>query len=248
MKLFESIKLRYRAAKYKNRHDRGGIAYLKSEIKKGQVVLDIGAHKAGYLYFIQKQVGDTGKVFAFEPQLSLYQYLKKIKKLFKWGNVTIEHIALSDSPGETELFIPLNKTGKSTSPGATIVKHKERTDFQAKETIITQTLDAYCRQHEIKPDFLKIDVEGNELKIFHGGLQTLQTCMPKILVEIEARHIGKEKVLETFKYMESLGYSGYLIYGIRRIPLSEFSFDKYQNSNDAKNYSNNFIFEYRAGK
>ena len=117
---FEKIKLIYRANKYKNKDDRGGISYLKSAIREGQTVFDIGAHKGGYLYFIEKLVGNSGKVFAFEPQSVLYKYLLKMKPLFLWDNVTIEHLALSDIRGTTTLYIPTNKT-KTTSPGATIV-------------------------------------------------------------------------------------------------------------------------------
>ncbi|MBS1572579.1 MAG: FkbM family methyltransferase [Bacteroidetes bacterium] len=243
MKLIESIKLRHRANKYKNKDDIGGIAYINSSIKKGQTVLDIGAHKAGYLYFMLKQVGDKGKVFAFEPQSNLYQYIKKIKGLFGWDNATIEHLALSDSAGTVTLYIPTNKVSKASSPGATIVEHKDRSDFWATEDVATETLDSYCNRHNIKPDFLKIDVEGNELRIFQGGVDTLKKYKPKIIVEIEARHVGQEKVVETFKFMESLGYNGHFLHGLDRIPLTNFSFDKYQNTNDMKNYCNNFTFE-----
>ncbi|MBI4947088.1 MAG: hypothetical protein HY840_11885 [Bacteroidetes bacterium] len=84
MKLIEQLKLSYRASKYKNKNDKGGIAYILSSVKAGQTVLDIGAHKAGYLYFFLKQVGAAGKVFAFEPQSSLYNYVSKLKMLFDW--------------------------------------------------------------------------------------------------------------------------------------------------------------------
>lgn len=243
MKIIESITLQYRANKYKHKNDKGGIAYLISTIKKGQTVLDIGAHKAGYLYWMLKQVGDTGKIYAFEPQSTLYQYIKKIKGLFNWDNVTIEHLALSDSAGSVTLYIPTNKAGKNSSPGATIVEHKDKQDINTTETVATETLDSYCSRHNIEADFLKIDVEGNELKIFQSGIETLKKYKPKILVEIEARHIGQEKVLETFNFMEELGYKGRFIYGIDRLPLSSFSFDKYQNTNDPRNYCNNFTFE-----
>ena len=53
MKLIETIKLLHRAFKY-SKSDKGEIAYIKSAIKKGDTVFDIGAHKAGYLYFILK--------------------------------------------------------------------------------------------------------------------------------------------------------------------------------------------------
>ncbi len=243
MKLIEGIKLKLRANKYKNKNDIGGIAYINAAITKGQTVFDIGAHKAGYLYFMLKQVGDNGKVYAFEPQSNLYQYIKKIKGLFNWNNVTIEHLALSDSTGMVTLYIPKNKVSKASSPGATIVEHKGHSNTFATEDVLTETIDSYCERHNIKPDFLKIDVEGNELKIFQGGVDTLKKCKPKIIVEIEARHVGEEKALETFKFLEALGYKGYIIHGLNRIPLTSFSFDKYQNRNDMKNYCNNFIFE-----
>ena len=129
MKLIESVKLRYRAYKYKNKNDRGGIAYICSAIRKEQTVFDIGAHKAGYLYFILKQVGHSGKVFAFEPQSNLHQYITKIKALFKWENLTIEHLALSDSKDTVTLYVPTNKVSKASSPGATIVEQKKHAGF-----------------------------------------------------------------------------------------------------------------------
>jgi FkbM family methyltransferase len=243
MKLLESIKLRLRARKYKNKNDKGGIAYLLSAIKPGQSVFDIGSHKAGYLYFMLKQVGDTGKVYAFEPQSALYQYIKRIKDLFKWDNVVVEHLALSDSPGTTTLYIPVNKISNGSSPGATIVERQKEENFGATESVLTETLDSYCTRHNIQPGFLKIDVEGNELKVLQGGVSTLMKYHPKILVEIEARHAGREKVLETFKFLQSLGYNGYFIQDVNRIPLVSFSFNEYQNTGDMKNYCNNFIFE-----
>lgn len=243
MKFIEAIKLRYRANKYKNKNDKGGIAYIIAAVKKGQTVLDIGAHKAGYLYFMLNQVGDDGKVFAFEPQSILYRYLTKIKGLFSWDNVTVEHLALSDKPGTVTLYIPTNKVSKGSSPGATIAERKDLTAFVATEMVTAETLDSYCSRQDIKPDFLKIDVEGNELSVFRGGTDTLKKYKPKIIVEIEARHVGQEKALETFAFLKSFGYEGHFIHGLNRIPLSSFQFDKHQNTNDMGNYCNNFIFE-----
>ena len=243
VKLIELIKLRYRANRYKNKHDRGGIAYILSTVQNRQTVLDIGAHKAGYLYFILNRVGREGKVVAFEPQSALFQYIKKLKTLLGWDQLTIEHLALSDAVGKVTLFIPTNKVKKATSPGATIVEHPERSDFGATEEVATDTLDVYCQRYFLQPDFLKIDVEGNELRIFKGGAHILKTFKPRILVEIEARHVGQEKVLETFEFMESLGYQGYFIYGLDSKPIAEFSFEKYQDTEKMESYCNNFVFE-----
>lgn len=245
MKILDQLRLRLRANKYKNRDDIGGIAFILDSIKPGQIVMDIGAHKAGYLYFMLQQTGSSGKIYAFEPQSSLYHYIVHLKKISGWHNVTIEHLALSDSAGKVTLFIPANKKSKGNSPGATIVEHQERTGSDLQEEVNTQTLDNYCREKNVKPDFLKIDVEGNELRIFKGGRETIQTYKPKILVEIEARHIGEDKVRETWTFLQDMGYTGQFIHGTERKPLSEFSFQAHQNTGDMKNYCNNFIFEHR---
>jgi FkbM family methyltransferase len=243
MKLIENIKLLHRAYNYKNINDRGGIAYINSAIANGQTVLDIGAHKAGYLYFMQKQVGLNGKVFAFEPQSNLFHYILKMKKLFKWTNVTIEHLAVSDAVGKVTLYIPTNSASKGSSPGATILKQKNLEDIGLTEEIDTVSLDLYCNRKNIVPHFLKIDVEGNELKVFRGGVKMLKKYKPNIIVEIEARHVGEAKVLETFEFMNSLGYIGHFIHGLNRVPLKSFEFEKHQNEADKKNYCNNFTFE-----
>lgn len=243
MKFIERIKLQHRANKYKNKNDKGGIAYIHSAIKGGDTALDIGAHKGGYLYFMQKLVGSSGKVFAFEPQSNLNKYVVKIKNLFNWDNVSIEHLALSDAAGSVTLFIPAGKADKTSSPGATIVEQRDRTDIGATETVTTETLDSYCSRNNIQANFLKIDVEGNELRVFQGGIETLKKYKPKIIVEIEARHVGQEQVLETIRFMEDLGYKGRFIHDTEYKQLELFSFDKYQNMSDMKNYCNNFIFE-----
>jgi hypothetical protein len=82
-KPLEKIKLQHRAEKYQFKEDKGGIAYIRRNVKRGDTVFDIGAHKAGYLYFFLEQLGTTGKVYAFEPQSVLYKYLIKAEAIIR---------------------------------------------------------------------------------------------------------------------------------------------------------------------
>ena len=243
MKLIERIKLNYRTARYRNREDRGGISYIESKIRKADTVLDIGAHKGAYLNLFVKLAGDGGRVVSFEPQTKLFVYLKNIKTLFSWKNVEIEQIALSDKNGTERLFIPLNRNSKGSSPGASLVKKFANNQVVFTETVPTETLDYYCNRNNLRPDFLKIDTEGNELAVLKGGSEIIRQCKPAIYVEIEARHAGKEKAAQTFEFLEKMGYTGYFLHGLNRIPINQFSFEKHQNQNDPENYCNNFIFE-----
>lgn len=86
-------------------------------------------------------------------------------------------------------------------------------------------------------------MEGNEMKIFQGGTAIILKKKPKILVEIEARHTNKENAEATIHFLTGMGYKASFIRGAEIVPISEFSFDKHQNTNDMKHYCNNFIFE-----
>lgn len=243
MKELDYLKLWYRAHQYQRKHDRGGIAFMKSVLKPGGIAFDIGAHKGGYLYWMVKGVGKKGQVHAFEPQFELYRYLESIQKRFGWQQVSVHHLALSDNPGNATLFIPSNAVGGTTSPGATLLQHNVDQNTSSKQSVKTDTLDAYCAKHSIRPDFLKIDVEGNELKVFQGGEQTLSTCKPALLVEIEARHAGRENVLETFAFLKGKGYRGAFLKGDEAISIDQFDFSKHQSQDLSKSYCNNFFFQ-----
>ena len=212
-------------------------------INQGDTVIDIGAHKAAYLYFMAQLTGTTGKVYAIEPQSTLYKYVARIKEVFCWNHVTVEHLALSDTAGSAQLFVPVNKSDQTSSPGASIVTPQPGKEIMHTETVRTDTLDAYCQKHQIVPKFIKIDVEGNELNVFKGGRETLTVHKPKILVEIEARHIGIAQAEQTFEFLIMLGYNGSFIKGIDLLPLSEFQFDIHQNLSNMAAYCNNFVFE-----
>jgi FkbM family methyltransferase len=240
-RLFEKIRLQLRAEKYRYKEDRGGIAYIREMVKAGDTVFDIGAHKGGYLYFLLQQAGRTGKIYAFEPQSVLNRYLCRLKHLFNQENLVVENLAVSGSSGTAMLCIPYND-GKKSSPCATIIESHTSFAFRAVEEVNTVSLDEYCSRYCLRPDFLKVDVEGNELAVFKGAEKILTTCKPKILFECEARFVGEQKMLETFNFLQSLDYKGHFIMDDTIKPIEEFVLSIHQNISDYP-YCNNFIFD-----
>lgn len=241
MKLLNHLKLLLRANKYKNKNDIGGVSYILNQIENGDTVFDIGCHKAGYLYHMLKKVGKSGEIHAFEPQINLFKDLVNLKNTLKWTNVYISNIALSNILEKVMLHIPI-KGSKTDSPGASLLNVFDENQPTVDQEIETDTLDNYCEKHHLEPTFLKIDVEGNEIEVLKGGINTLKKNKPKILIESEERHVGQEKVKEVFSYLENLGYKGKFIRGDQYLPLKEFDFEKHQKLN-SKFYCNNFIFE-----
>ena len=107
MSFFDNLRLKARADKYRRRSDPGGIRFLLETLRPGDTALDIGAHKGGYAYWMLKQVGKDGKVYAFEPQLSLFEHLMKLKKSLRWSNCTASRFRTTCGQSE-KLERPIN--------------------------------------------------------------------------------------------------------------------------------------------
>jgi FkbM family methyltransferase len=233
---------RYRAFRYRYRIDKKEIAFILQSLNPGEVAVDIGAHKGGYMYWMLDRVGSTGHCYAFEPQPRLHAYLSAIKKHYHHENLTVEPLALSAESGSAQLFVPESSSGQS--PGASLQSHIAPNAIPAKTT----SLDEYFFNRRIQPRLLKIDVEGHEAAVIRGGKQLLASCKPKIVMECEQRHLREGTVQEVFDLLLQLNYSGFFWDGEKRLPLLNFFPDQYQKQGDgrfweAPGYVNNFFFE-----
>jgi FkbM family methyltransferase len=241
----EKLKYRYRSLRYRYLLDRNEIDFIVKSVNTGDICVDIGCHKGGYLYWLQKKVGQNGKIYAFEPQIRLYNYLQEILNINHYDNVVLECKGISDHQGVSDFYIPRSKNG--TSPGARINASGNSIDYK-KIMIELVTLDQYFLENKIFPNLLKIDVEGHEKQVLLGGLELLKFCKPKILIECEYRHLKEgEDVFDVFKILTQIGYSGYFFSGNKSQPVSEFNKHIHQKSDvenfwDKKEYINNFIF------
>ncbi len=245
-KMFEKIKYWYRAIRYKYKLDKVEIRYILEQVKGGEIAVDIGAHKGAYLYWLQKMVGAKGWVFAFEPQPKLSKYLEKMSGRMNYKNVVVENKGISATKGSFQLYLP-DKT--SSSPAATLQKGNINSTTHKSVEILTTTLDEYfLKERNIKPHFLKIDVEGHELEVFKGAEQLLKEAKPKILVECEQRHLQNMQIEEVFQFLLDLDYKGFFVSENQLKPLVHFSVGKHQKITNgrywmSKDYCNNFIFE-----
>jgi FkbM family methyltransferase len=70
---------------------------LESTLRSGDMVLELGAAEGYFTVQMSKYVGESGKIFSFEPNLSFYQDCIKNLQLNNCDNVEIKNIALSGS-------------------------------------------------------------------------------------------------------------------------------------------------------
>ncbi len=238
----------YRAFKARFRDQRPELRALLSVLRRGDVAVDVGANKGAYLYWLRKAVGAEGKVFAFEPQSRLADYLGAVTAAMRWDNVVVNDCALSDSVGVGTLHVP----GSGDSPGASLEPSSLTDQPGQRCECRLETLD-HLLADVGRVAVLKVDVEGHELQVFRGALGILSRDKPLILFECEERHLKNHGMREVFAFLENLGYSGEFFspQGLR--PLDAFDpavHQKHESERfwDAPDYCNNFLFKARAGK
>ena len=231
------VKLVIRAWRYRLRAERPEIRFLLNQLQLGQTVIDIGAHKGAYTYWMSQRVGSSGQVIAFEPQPELNQNLSKLTGLFPHNNIQTESFALSSIRGEAISSVP----GDTPSPSASLVKNTNHNGSGI--AVQTITLDEYVTDNNLSSiHLIKCDVEGSELEVFQGGCDTLKQFKPVLMFECEARHNGPENVVAVFDYLFSLNYKGCFYNGYSFADLDQFDLVKHQTGLNPNIYVNNFFF------
>ena len=245
--MIQKLRLIQRAHRYRRRHDPHELEAIRSALRPGCTVLDIGAHKGAYTYWMSKWARPNGRLIAVEPQPDL---AGKLRELYISANdITVKHGAVGSSVGNITLHIP----GEGPSYGASIRELEAEEGVTIREVEVPCfTLDSIVAEHQLdRVDLIKCDTEGAEREIFLAGSAMLAKFTPTVLVECEKRHSepGDDPVGELWSIFKELGYDGHCFCGGRMIPLDEFDYDKHQADPDDKpNYGNNFFFTHPEHK
>ena len=170
------------------------IFWIKSIIKPGDVAIDVGANYGLYTYNLSKAVGDNGFVYAFEPIPYTFRTLKRTTKLFRLKIVQLINKGCSNNKGKIKFSIPLQKNGAISARLAFIdMNEKSRSARLNKgehSDIVTIESEIIIDDLNYKNvSFMKIDVEGAELLVLKGAINTIKNSRPIIMIEIEDRWI-----------------------------------------------------------
>jgi len=209
--MLEDLHFLARCLRYRFRTERAQLKALLRLNLMDATVLDIGANKGIYSYWLSRAVGPTGKVIAFEPQPEMVDYIRS-RRL---RNVEVINVALSDHTGTANL------SRKRVGDGSASLCR----DIGDVIRVPLARLDDFGPIPHLK--FIKCDVEGHELNVFRGAEQLLRTTRP--IIQFESTP-GEIEPIRSF--LEELGYSGQMfgqnerrpIEDIKRTPHPKFGF------------------------
>lgn len=153
------------------------------------ICVDVGAN-VGYFSLALAASGFT--THAFEPQPALYALLEQNTANLP---VSCHNVALSKLGGRTTM--PRIRYGERGNYGGLSIGG--RSELGAID-IEMRTLDSYKLRNV---GLIKIDVEGHELEVLRGAVNTIATCNPILYVEDD--RLDKRYDLRSF--IKSLGYN-----------------------------------------
>ncbi len=175
---------------------------LAKIIKPASTVLDIGSFIGTHTLAFAQFVGATGRVYAFEPRIEIFEVLTANIQLNQLNQVTPMNIGLADRAHS----ITLNKVDllHQNNFGGLELKQPLISDVETYPAQI-KTLDGL---QLTAVDFIKIDVEGMEALVLAGGIETIDTHRPVIFCECNALAAGNDLL----RFFEGRDYQiyGYL--------------------------------------
>lgn len=216
------------------------LVWIKEYLPKNAVILDIGANVGTFLYQLEDKLNPEN-IYAFEPNKKL---CRRLKRLFP--TMRVLPLALSDENTMAEFKVPVINGKMIASRGTLNTSYKEKGEEKSyTEKVKVIKLDEWAAiEHFSRLDFIKIDVEGNEMKTLSGAKETIQQFYPTLMVEMEQRH-HESPIWNDISEVKSWGYEA------RYLNRSNFMLEVLteqillHNTHDEKNktnYINNIIF------
>lgn len=181
---------------------------IKKHLDLTKDVINVGANIGLFANFLANQIDADRKVIAVEPTNSAFELLEQNTRTNNNQNkIVCVNAICSDRDGNFKInVIPGKEEYASLGP----IVH---TSVQTNDAIIQEvkgfTLDHLVEQHQITPGFLLIDVEGAELDVLKGALNTLKTQRPVIITEVDDSLLIEQKAKSTkiIGFLRELNYT-----------------------------------------
>ncbi len=155
-------------------------------VRRGDVVLDVGANRGIFTALLSNLVGAAGRVHAFEPSPDTCALLRETlaQRARHPENVTINTTAVGTEDGTATLFTPQDDHGQASLRTHESGSWSESAPVRSAEVAVVR-LDSYAAKMSLsRIHVVKMDVEGAELLAVTGFAHGLATMHPIVACEL----------------------------------------------------------------
>lgn len=173
------------------------VIVARQNIKKGDVVWDIGANLGIFSALASGKAGREGKVYAVEADPAYASIVQRTATTC----ITAEHAsinALSAAVADKNGILTFNVAARGTARSSIMTSRDIKVERQI--SVVSVTLDTLLDDWAA-PDFIKMDVEGAEALALQGAERLLSEARPTFYLEVSpenAETVGA--IFEKHKY------------------------------------------------
>jgi FkbM family methyltransferase len=192
---------------------------LEHVLKPGMTAVDVGANIGTHTVAFASMVGDKGRVMSFEPVICNF-HLLCANIAFSGRQNIYPNRAIVGSENRIRFMLQVDQEQKLNYGRINAKKSAEESDKRG-VGLPEITLDSLGLT---ECDLIKIDVEGNELDVLMGAIDTIEKHKPTLFAECNDGD-DPSRLLE---FMHARGYHTYWVYNRLYRP------NNYKGSRDAK--------------
>jgi FkbM family methyltransferase len=182
-------------------------AALRAHLKPGSVLFDVGAHAGLWSAFAAHLTGPSGHIHAFEPSAA-FDILARTARAYP--SIAPVRAAIGAEDGELDFFEYGASTCGSLLRSVTILneRHHAGTAVGQVKTAV-RSLDSFVASARVRPDVVKVDVEGFELHVLRGSMNVLRAIRPVWIIEVHPPQLALSggTTDELFARLREAGYS-----------------------------------------
>ncbi len=171
----------------------------KFKSEKSLNIFDVGGNHGNYSKELSDFFNSKATIHSFEPSSKTFEiFLETTKNI---NNIIPNNFGFSDVENYSTLYTNLDGSGL-----ASIYQRKldhYGINMDKSEEILLSTIDSYCKTNQIERiHFLKLDIEGNELKALNGAFQMINSKIIDIIqFEFGGCNIDSRTYFQDFFYL-----------------------------------------------
>lgn len=156
-------------------------AAVVRHLRRSGDCLDVGANSGFFSVLFSRLIDPDRRILALEPTAAALRFLRaNLERNGAAERTIVFEGAAGDTTGHLELEVII---GKEEYSSVKVAHPSVNQSEKNRTTVAMETIDNLVVEHGLQPSFIKIDIEGSEMRALAGAKDTLNRYRPDLLLE-----------------------------------------------------------------